>query len=160
MTRTTARELAILLGFSMDGRETAAEAAERFFEPEHYASLAEENELFSEAPGPAERDYILRVAGLMWDKRAEADEFIRKYAHGWRPERISRTAAAILRCAICEMLYLEDVPPAAAINEAVEIAKKYESAETVAFLNGVLGGFVRGEPGLLEEAAPAGETET
>jgi len=50
-----------------------------------------------------------------------------------------------LRCAMCEILYVPDVPTASAIDEAVELAKKYEPAETVAFLNGVLGGFVKGE---------------
>ncbi len=145
MTRTTARELAILLGFSVAPDETAAEAAERFFEPEHYASLAGESPVFDEAPGPAELDYITRVAALMTERRAELDGYIRRYAHGWRPERISRAAAAILRCAMCEILYVPDVPTASAIDEAVELAKKYEAAETVAFLNGVLGGFVKGE---------------
>ena len=145
MTRTTARELAILLGFSVAADETAAEAAARFFDEEHYASLAEEGELFAETPGPAELDYILRVATLMTEHRGELDGYIRTYAHGWKPERLDRTAAAILRCAMCEILWVPDVPTAAAINEAVELAKKYESAETVSFLNGVLGGFVRGE---------------
>ena len=45
---------------------------------------------------------------------------------------------------MCEILYVPDVPTASAIDEAVELAKKYEAAETVAFLNGVLGGFMRG----------------
>ncbi len=70
---------------------------------------------------------------------------IEKYARGWRLERISRVAAAIMRCAMCEILYMDDVPNAAAINEAVELAKGYEEPETVAFINGVLGSFVRGE---------------
>ena len=157
MTRTTARELAILLGFSLARDETAAEAAERFFEPEHYASLAEESPLFAEAPGEAQLNYIVRVAGLMNERRAELDGYIRRYARGWTPERLSRTAAAILRCAMAEILYVEDVPTATAIDEAVELAKKYETAETVAFLNGVLGGFVRGE--LCAETGPVPDAE-
>ncbi len=60
-------------------------------------------------------------------------------------DRLSRTALAVLRCAICEILYLEDVPAGAAINEAVELDKKYDEPDTVAFVNGVLVGFVRGE---------------
>ena len=52
---------------------------------------------------------------------------------------------------MCEILYLPDVPEAAAINEAVELAKKYEDAETVSFINGVLGGFVRGRAAETEE---------
>jgi N utilization substance protein B len=57
----------------------------------------------------------------------------------------------VLRCAIAEVLYIDDAPLAAAINEAVELAKRYEEPETVAFINGVLGGFVRGE-GLAPES--------
>ena len=62
-----------------------------------------------------------------------------------------------MRCAMCEILYMDDVPNAAAINEAVELAKGYEEPETVAFINGVLGSFVRGEvePEAEAEQAPA-----
>ena len=101
-------------------------------------------------------------------RRAESEGrnfMIEKYARGWRLERISRVAAAIMRCAMCEILYMDDVPNAAAINEAVELAKGYEEPETVAFINGVLGSFVRGEvepEAEAEEAsaeAPADEPE-
>ena len=70
---------------------------------------------------------------------------IERYAKGWKSERISRTARAILRIALCEILYMEDIPAAVAINEAVELDKNYDDPETVAFVNGVLGGFMRGE---------------
>ena len=54
---------------------------------------------------------------------------------------------AVLRCALTELMYLDDpdVTPGVAINEAVELAKSFEEPETVSFINGVLGGFVRGE---------------
>ena len=52
-----------------------------------------------------------------------------------------------MRCAICEILYMDDIPNAAAINEAVELDKGYDEPDTVAFVNGVLGGFMRGEFG-------------
>ena len=70
---------------------------------------------------------------------------IERYAKGWKLDRLSRTALAILRCAICEILYMEDIPNAAAINEAVELDKSYDEPDTVSFVNGVLGGFMRGE---------------
>ena len=79
------------------------------------------------------------------EKSGEIDGFIERYAKGWKVERISRTALAVLRCAICEILYMEDIPNAAAINEAVELDKNYDDPDTVAFVNGVLGGFMRGE---------------
>ena len=50
-----------------------------------------------------------------------------------------------MRVAMYEILYMEDIPTGAAINEAVEIAKKYETLETVKFMNGILGTFAREE---------------
>ena len=52
---------------------------------------------------------------------------------------------AIMKVAMFEVMYMPDVPDAAAINEAVELAKRYDPPETVSFVNGVLGSFVRGE---------------
>lgn len=54
-------------------------------------------------------------------------------------------AAAVMRVAMYEILYMPDIPAAAAINDAVEIAKHYEAPETVSFINGILGAFMRGE---------------
>ena len=152
MTRTTAREIAIVLGFAAaaDG-ESTEELLERFFDREHYDTLGEENELFSAYPDEKQMDYIRGLVQLISEHRTELDDRIEQYAEGWKVSRISHTAAAILRCAMCEILYLPDVPDAAAINEAVELAKKYEDAETVSFINGVLGGFVRGMQQKTEE---------
>ena len=58
---------------------------------------------------------------------------------------IPLVASAIMRVAMYEMLYMPEIPNGAAINEAVEIAKKYETPETVKFMNGILGSFVRQE---------------
>lgn len=146
MTRTTARELAIALGFSVtSGEMSAEEALERFFDREHYATLADENPLFAEYPDKKQMAYIRTMVGLIYAHRVELDRAIEQYARGWKTSRISRSAAAVLRCAMCEILYMPDVPDAAAINEAVELAKKYEDADTVAFINGVLGAFQRAE---------------
>ena len=148
MTRTVAREIAIQLSFAAQlAGEDARETADAFFSREYFATLAEEDPL----------DYIRRLTGLVYDHMYELNHMIEKYARGWRLERISRTAAAIMRCAMCEILYMDDVPNAAAINEAVQLAKGYEEPETVAFINGVLGSFVRGE--LAQEAEPTAEAE-
>lgn len=152
MTRTTAREIAIGLGFSVVMNEDFAEnVLDSFFDEEHYATLAEENSLYAEYPDKRQMDYIRAVVRLIYEHRVELDAYIEKYARGWRTSRISRTASAIMRCAMCEILYLDDIPNAAAINEAVELAKKYENEDVVAFINGVLGGFIRGEVEKTEE---------
>lgn len=146
MTRTKARELAVRLSYAAaaSGCEPE-ELLDSFLEPEHLESLAEEDELFKETPDEAQLAYIRKLVTLTSEKRPELDELIAKHAHGWRPERISRTAAAVLRCCLCEILYMDDAPASAAINEAVKLAKSYEEPETVAFINGVLGGFMRAE---------------
>lgn len=146
MTRTVAREIAIQLSFAAQlAGEDARETAEAFFTPEYFETLAEEDALFREYPDEQQLAYIQRLTGLVYDHMYELNNYIEKYAKGWKLSRISRVAAAILRCAICEILYMDDIPNAAAVNEAVELAKGYEEPETVAFINGILGGFIRGE---------------
>ncbi|MBQ9687192.1 MAG: transcription antitermination factor NusB [Oscillospiraceae bacterium] len=148
MTRTTAREIAIQMGFAAAASGVSAdELLDRFFDEEHYATLQTEDELYQEYPDEAQLAYIRRLTGLMNEHGEEIDRYIRSYAKGWKLERISKTALAVLRCAICEILYMEDIPNAAAINEAVELAKGYDDPDTVAFVNGLLGGFMRGEFG-------------
>ena len=146
MTRTTAREIAVQLGFSVVMTEQFAEdVLDEFFEAEHYETLGKENPLFAELPDETQMEYIRTLVGLVFAHRVELDAYIEKYAKGWKVGRISKTAAAIIRTAMCEILYMPDVPNAAAINEAVELAKGYEDEDVVAFINGVLGGFIRGE---------------
>ena len=146
MTRTTAREIAIQLGFAAAATgEQPSELMERFFEREHYDSLAKEDELYAQYPDDRQMEYITSLVTLIDEHRDEIDEQIRRYAKGWKLERISKTALAVLRCALCEILYMDDIPNAAAINEAVELAKGYDEPDTVAFVNGVLGGYMRGE---------------
>lgn len=148
MTRTTAREIAIQLGFAaVSSREEISVLMDRFFSPEHYETLRGENELYDELPNEKQMAYIRRLTELTMENRSEIDGFIERYARGWKLERISKTALAVMRCAICEILYMDDIPNAAAINEAVELDKRYDEPDTVAFVNGVLGGFMRGELG-------------
>ena len=146
MTRTTAREIAIQLGFAAASRNVEpSQLMDDFFSPEHYASLQEEDELYNERPDKKQMAYIRRLVELTAENRSEIDAYIQKYSKGWKLERISRTALAVMRCAICEILYMDEIPNAPAINEAVELAKGYDEPDTVAFVNGVLGGFMRGE---------------
>ena len=156
MTRKTAREIAVELCFAAAANEIAAdELLDTFFSEEHYATLASENELYAELPDGRQMDYIRSLTVMSREKAEELDDLIGRYAKGWKSERISRTARAILRIALCEILYMDDIPAAVAINEAVELDKNYDEPETVAFVNGVLGGFMRGE--MPEQETPAEE---
>lgn len=146
MTRDTAREIAIQIVFGASHAEEDPEAfLERFFSEEHFSTLSEENEIFTELPQGSFLEYIRSVVGSVFEHRDEIDALIQKYSRSWSVKRISGTALAVLRVAIAEIFYREDVSLATAINSAVEIDKKYDDADTVAFVNGVLGGFVRGE---------------
>jgi len=148
MTRTTAREVAVRLCFSAEVTENwSLSVADDFFDFEYYSTLAGEDDLFHDPPEEAQLQYIRALFQSVAEHKDELDGYITKYAKGWSLSRISKISLAIMRCAMCEILYIEDVPPAAAINEAVEIAKHYEEPETVSFINGVLGSFFRGELG-------------
>jgi len=70
--------------------------------------------------------------------RAAIDEKIVKYTENWDLPRIAAVDRNILRLAIYEMLYRDDIPPVVSINEAVDIAKKFSTSESGAFVNGIL----------------------
>ena len=145
MTRTAARELAVQLCFRLSVKgELSAQALDHFFDEEYFASLSGESENFAQLPDEKQMAYIRSIAEGVAAHAEELDDYVEKYAKGWKPGRISKTALAVLRVALYEIKYVEDVPVAAAINEAVELAKNYDEPETVAFINGVLGAFVRG----------------
>ncbi len=73
----------------------------------------------------------------------EIDSLIECNLTGWKIDRISKIALCILRLAIYEMNYVDEVPIGVAINEAVELAKKYSTSEDASFINGVLGSLSR-----------------
>ena len=113
--------------------------------PEAFSALSGEDAVYQEAPGPKQAEYIRRLVRGVAEHAPELDGYIAKYAKGWNFARIPLVASAVMRVAMYEILYMPDIPNGAAINEAVEIAKKYETPETVKFINGILGTFVRQE---------------
>ena len=83
--------------------------------------------------------YAEQVAAGVDEHAGEIDALVSKYAVDWSIGRIARVDLSILRVAIYEMLYRDDVPTGAAINEAVELAKRYGGERSYAFINGILG---------------------
>lgn len=160
MTRTSAREIAIHFTFELSFSDLSADQLlNEFFTREYFALLGEEEPLYAEYPNEKQRDYITALVKGVFEHGAELDGYIEKYAVGWKFSRIGRVAASIMRVAMYEILYMPDVPNAAAINDAVEIAKEYEEEETVKFINGILGSFVRGESIPDMAASPASAEE-
>lgn len=75
--------------------------------------------------------------------KEELDDIISSFSNGWKLNRILKVNLSILRLAVYEMKYVEDVPDSVAINEAVELAKKYSGKEDASFINGILGAYSR-----------------
>ena len=124
MNRSQARENAFILLFEAECRpdETALEIYE----------YAESLEDFECSP------YVKKVFFGVKERRKEIDELIDANLIGWNKKRISPVSRAILSLAVFEMLESEDVPAKVAINEAVELSKKYDDEKTYSFVNGVL----------------------
>lgn len=146
MNRSTAREIAVHFAFELAfSDESARQMLDRELTEESFSQRSQDEPLYTQFPGPEERDYITRLVLGVGGHGAELDGYIEKYAKGWRFYRIDRVASAIMRVAMYEILYMPDIPNRAAINEAVEIAKGYLDEEVVKFINGILGSFVRTE---------------
>lgn len=90
-------------------------------------------------------DYARSIALGVEEKKDNLDGLIEKYSKGWKIKRLPKVNLAILRLAAYEILFVDDVPESVAINEAVELAKKYSGESDYSFINGVLGALVKGE---------------
>ncbi len=147
MTRRELREHCFKMLFSADFYPSAEEVKEQlkqyFNAPEeddvdpkgevtilHNVEIKEEDSRYLEK----------RVAGIM-DKIPEIDEQINEVAAGWRTKRMGKVELTILRLALFEMKYDDSIPETVAINEAVELAKKFGGDESPSFVNGILAKF-------------------
>ncbi len=83
-------------------------------------------------------EYIKRVFFGVFENIETIDNAISQNAKGWSINRISKTALAVLRLAIYEMQFYDEIPVSVSINEAVELAKKYATGEDASFINGIL----------------------
>lgn len=90
-----------------------------------------------------DRTYIKEIAEGAAEHTAEIDALIKKHAASWTPERMAKLDIAILRVAIYELLYREDIPTNVTINEAIELAKTYSHEDAGTFINGILGSIYR-----------------
>lgn len=88
-------------------------------------------------------DFAKALATTAYEKIESIDEVITKYSTKWKINRLPRVTLAILRMSICEIDEIDDVPISVTINEAVELAKKFASEDDAAYINGVLGTYVR-----------------
>lgn len=136
--RRSGRQLALRTLFQIDvGRMS----------PEEAFSLAAPSEKLGAETQAFARELVEKTV----QHQAHIDQLIERCARGWTLERMANVDRNVLRLAICELLYLPDIPPSVTVDEAVELAKKYSTGESGRFVNGILGNLVRH----LEEDKPA-----
>jgi N utilization substance protein B len=132
MSRVAAREVLMKLLYE---RDIAGE-----YHSESFKNLSEEFQLDEN-----DEEYVKEILFSMDAEQGKIDDYIRKYAKGWSLERMARVDLAIIRLALYELLFMDDIPISVSINEAVELAKKYGNEKSSSFINGILGNFIRSE---------------
>ena len=125
-TRRKSRELALQMLFQADMGKQKSEEVRRTF-------WGGRGEIGIEVQGFAED--LFRVA---MDRATEIDSLIERHAEHWRMDRMAAVDRNVLRAAVAELLGFPSTPRAVVINEALEIARKFSSPESVQFINGVL----------------------
>lgn len=134
MNRHEQREQVFKLLFR-DEFHTAQEMDQQvklFFEDEELSGISEKD-----------MEYITQKHEKIREKLAELDKLLDEKAENWKVSRMGKVELTVLRLALYEMLYDEEVPEGAAINEAVEIAKTYGQESSGSFVNAVLAKFVK-----------------
>lgn len=148
--RREARERAVQFLFQHDLNppENLDAALAQFWDSQRAAAIAEDKGRANwgekaELPPPTPQETAMQlfaeplIRGAI-EHRAAIDEQIKKYAVNWDLPRIAAVDRGILRLAIYEMLYRDDIPPVVSINEAVDIAKKFSTQDSGKFVNGLL----------------------
>ncbi len=99
-------------------------------------------EIYSENVEPV-GDYAIEILSGVKEKESELEEIIVQFSNGWKLNRLPKVNVAILKLALYEMNFVDNMPDGVVINEAVELAKKYSSNEDASFINGILGAYSR-----------------
>ena len=130
MSRSEARELFMQLIFQMEAqRDYGSDIKTKFF-----------NEYMKDKK---QSGYLEKMYSFAEGNLSAADELLESCCENWRIERICKVDLAVMRTAIIEIMCMEDIPDSVAVNEAVEIAKKYGTDDSGKFVNGVLGKVVK-----------------
>ena len=136
MTRRELREQVFLLLFRpefYDSNELMEQMNLPEVEEQMDMSEADANRCSNE-----EKSYILTKCGNIIQKLDEIDASVNAVSEGWKTRRMGKSDLALIRLAVYEMKYEEDIPERVAINEAVELAKRYGTDNSPSFINGVL----------------------
>lgn len=128
----------------MNRSEKREQAFSLLFEREFFKDMPLEKieEVYSDNIAPL-TEYAKELFESTASHVEEIDAIIAEYSKDWKINRIPKVNLSILRLALFEMIYEDDVPESVAINEAVELAKKYSGKEDSAYINGILGNYSR-----------------
>ena len=131
MSRKTAREVAMKLAFArlLGGEDT-------------YENVLEESGI-NERPTEDDVAYSDNVLKGIEEHSEEIDQNIERFSIDWRKDRMPKVDFCILRIAVWEMLYCDEIPQKVSINEAVELAKQFGGEHSPSFVNGVLGALAK-----------------
>lgn len=127
----------------MNRREIREQVFKMLFQTEFYEEAEMEEQIGISMEELAEtneskRAYIEQKLREIYKRREEIDALINEKATGWKTNRMAKVDLALIRLAVYEIRYEEEVPTGVAINEAVELAKIYSSDGAPSFVNGVL----------------------
>ncbi|MDD5723760.1 MAG: transcription antitermination factor NusB [Syntrophales bacterium] len=123
--RRKAREIALQVLYQIDVSEVGVDEAIRLFRDSF--GMPEETIEFS-----------TQLIQCSLDNLTDIDELIKSCSEHWSVERMSKVDRNILRTAVCEFLYFDDIPPKVTLNEAIDIGKNYGSDNSGSFINGIL----------------------
>ena len=137
MRRTDERRAAVFVSYQ---RDVTGASIDAIAERGGFVAPAEDG---LDRPGLELTPFARELAEGVESERAELDRLIADNAVGWDLHRIAPLERAILRVALYEMLYREDIPDEVAIDEAVETAKLYSGMDAPGFVNGILGGVMK-----------------
>ena len=147
-TRKLARDFTFRLLFAK--AFSPDEDADRFFKNEldsvYEMWAQEQTPSYTDVEFGTELDYIRRVYFGVTDSQADIDAKISASAVGWSLQRLTKGVLTIMRLCVYEMTSLDDVPKRVALNEAVELAKKYDDDNAPSFVNGVLNNIAKTLP--------------
>ncbi|WP_410768260.1 transcription antitermination factor NusB [Fontibacillus sp. BL9] len=142
MKRRLAREIAVQSLYHMEMNEVEAEEAVTML----LAEAAGENEgevEVSDLSGAKAKEFILELVNGTWSRKEAIDGLLSDYLKGWQISRLSKVDRQVLRQAVYEMIFRDDVPGKVAVNEAIELAKHFGTADSGKFVNGVLGKMIQ-----------------
>ena len=145
--RTRSRELALQFLYQLDvsGEPFSGIAAEFWQEREDSLTLPEKEALEDDKKDPDVRAYTERLVQGVCQSGKELDLVIERAADNWEIQRMAVVDRNVLRMATYEMLRTEDIPMKVAINEAVELAKRYGEEDSSKFVNGILDKIAKNE---------------